>query len=196
MSLGRPMSLRYPRGKTWWSSTLLASMTSWVSGVPVWKSRGCSVSISAMVARKRPFWRTVTLLHAEASHSKLVTTGGSSPPVSHDRMAGVSRSASVAEELSYSPLKHAHQNHRLSFARRAPRSGPDALSTSARCGGERDQHRSVRQPFADENSAFNPQQLYGRRGVGTGVVPFASDVGGIEAQNYPVADTRLQAAAR
>src|SRR3954463_7996391 len=71
----------------------------------------------------------VTPRHSAGSQPKLATTGGSSPPASHARSTGVSRSASVADELSYSPLKHAHQNHRLSFARRAPRSGPEALST-------------------------------------------------------------------
>ena len=69
-------------------------------------------------------------------------------PVSQARSTGVSRSASVADELSYSPVKQAHQNQRMSLARVAPLLGPEALLDLAPRGGQRDQHRAIGQPLA------------------------------------------------
>ena len=83
-----------------------------------------------MVARYRPCCRVVTVRHRSGFHSNARTACGSSPPVSQLFSTGASRSARVADELSYSPVNDAHQNHRLSFDRMAPCAGPVVASTS------------------------------------------------------------------
>ena len=68
--------------------------------------------------------------HRSGSHWNARTACGSSPPVSQLLITGASRSARVADELSYSPVNDAHQNHRLSFDRMAPCAGPVVAWTS------------------------------------------------------------------
>src|SRR5437016_2758 len=111
-------------GKMWWSSTALPSMTCFVRGVPSWKSRGPLLMSRAMVDWYRARCRGVTSRHRVASNEKFDTTDGASPPSSQDLTDNTSASAVEFDELSYVPLKAAHQNHLRSFARSWPTLGP------------------------------------------------------------------------